>query len=39
MKFRLTVLIVFSLCLSNVFADEGMWLSGNERTWFADACK
>ena len=26
MKFRLTVLIVFSLCLSNVFADEGMWL-------------
>lgn len=23
MKFRLTVLIVFSLCLSNVFADEG----------------
>ena len=29
MKFRLTVLIVFSLCLSNVFADEGMWLLGN----------
>ena len=28
MKFRLTVLIVFSLCLSNVFADEGMWLLG-----------
>ena len=45
MKFRLTVLIVFSLCLSNVFADEGMWLQeqtdrpGNERTWFADACE
>ena len=50
MKFRLTVLIVFSLCLSNVFADEGMWLlgnlrknktdrPGNERTWFADACE
>ena len=31
MKFRLTVLIVFSLCLSNVFADEGMWLLGNLR--------
>ena len=31
MKFRLTVLIVFSLCLSNVFADEGMWLLGNHR--------
>lgn len=50
MKFRLTVLIVFSLCLSNVFADEGMWLlgnlrknkqtdPGNERTWFANACE
>ena len=46
MKFRLTVLIVFSLCLSNVFADEGMKPTqkqtdrpGNERTWFANACE
>ena len=32
MKFRLTVLIVFSLCLSNVFADEGMCLLGNHHS-------
>lgn len=29
MKFRLTALILFSLCLSTVCADEGMWLLGN----------
>ena len=29
MKFRLTAVIIFSLCLSIVFADEGMWLLGN----------
>ena len=27
MKFRLTAVIIFSLCLSNVFADEGTWLA------------
>ena len=29
MKFRLTAVIVLALCLSNAFADEGMWLLGN----------
>ena len=31
MKFRLTAVIVLALCLSNAFADEGMWLLGNLR--------
>lgn len=31
MKLRLTVMILFSLCLSQAFADEGMWLLGNLR--------
>ena len=31
MKFRLTAVVLLSICLSNAFADEG--------TWFADACK
>lgn len=31
MKYRLTVLILFSLCLTQAFADEGMWLLGNLR--------
>lgn len=29
MKFRLTAIILLSTCLSNAFADEGMWLLGN----------
>ena len=29
MKFRLTALVLLSICLSNAFADEGMWLLGN----------
>ena len=47
MKLRLTAMILLSLCLSQAFADEGMWLLGNlrknkqgdEGTRFADACK
>lgn len=31
MKYRLTVLILLSLCLTQTFADEGMWLLGNLR--------
>ena len=31
MKLRLTAMILFSLCLSQAFADEGMWLLGNLR--------
>ena len=31
MKLRLTVMILLSLCLSQAFADEGMWLLGNLR--------
>ena len=29
MKFRLTAVVLLSICLSNAFADEGMWLLGN----------
>ena len=29
MKFRLTALVLLFICLSNAFADEGMWLLGN----------
>lgn len=50
MKLRLTAVILLSLCLSQAFADEGMWLlgepsqeqtggTGDEGTRFADACK
>lgn len=31
MKLRLTAMILLSLCLSQAFADEGMWLLGNLR--------
>ena len=31
MKLRLTAVILLSLCLSQAFADEGMWLLGNLR--------
>ncbi|WP_303011815.1 S46 family peptidase [uncultured Bacteroides sp.] len=31
MKFRLTAMITLFLCLSSVWADEGMWLLGNLR--------
>ena len=31
MKLRLTAMIILSLCLSQAFADEGMWLLGNLR--------
>ena len=29
MKFRLTAIVLLSICLSKAFADEGMWLLGN----------
>ena len=31
MKLRLTAMILLSFCLSQAFADEGMWLLGNLR--------